>query len=98
MKKPRGRPSSPGSGAAMIKQAEKTYAPREVERQVQEFWRRAKGYQKTVAARGEDEDFSFCGGPPFTSGTFHLREVPHRTIKYLMVRCLPMRGHHVRGL
>src|SRR5439155_551646 len=48
MKKPR-RARFPGSGAAMIKQAEKSYAPREVERQVQEFWNRAKVYQKTVA-------------------------------------------------
>src|SRR3989441_6493694 len=64
-----------GSGAAMIKQAEKTYAPREVERQVQEFWKRAKVYSKTVAAREKDEDFYFGDGPPFTSGTIHLGNV-----------------------
>src|SRR3989304_2501023 len=34
----------------MIKQAEKSYAPLEVERQVQEFWKRAKVYAKPVAA------------------------------------------------
>src|SRR2546425_11171463 len=86
----------PRSGAAMIKQAEKTYAPREVERQVQEFWKRAKVYQKTVAAREKDEDFYFGDGPPFTSGTIHLGNVLNKTIKDLVVRYQRMRGHHVR--
>jgi len=45
MKKPRVA-RIPRSGAAMIKQAEKTYAPLEVERQVQEFWERAKPGRK----------------------------------------------------
>ena len=80
----------------MIKQAEKTYAPREVERQVQEFWKRAKAYQKTVAAREKDEDFYFGDGPPFTSGTIHLGNVLNKTIKDLVVRYQRMRGHHVR--
>src|SRR3989442_5942350 len=96
MKKPRGRPSSPGSGAAIIKQAEKTYAPREVKRQVQECWKRAKVYSKTVAAREKDEDLYFGDGPPFTSGTIHLGNVLNKTIKDLVVRYQRMRGHHVR--
>ena len=52
----------------MIKQAEKTYAPLEVEKQVQEFWDRAKVYRKTVAAREKGEDFFFGDGPPYTTG------------------------------
>src|SRR3989454_12041521 len=74
MKKPRGA-RFPGKGAAMIKQAEKSYAPLEVERQVQEFWTRAKVYQKTVAAREKGEDFYFGDGPPFTTGSIHLGQV-----------------------
>src|SRR3989449_948806 len=86
----------PGSGAAMIKQAEKTYAPLEVERQVQEFWDRAKVYRKTVAAREKGEDF-FCGaGPPYTTGSIHLGNVLNKTIKDLVVRYHRMRGYHVR--
>src|SRR3989442_4663208 len=97
MKKPRGRPSSPGGGAAMIKQAEKTYAPREVERQVQEFWDRAKGYRKTVAAPGTGEDFFFGDGPPYTTGSIYLGQVLNKTIKDLVVRYHRMRGYHVPG-
>src|SRR5712691_5710115 len=80
----------------MIKQAEKSYAPLEVERQVQEFWSRTKAYQKTVAARAKGEDFYFGDGPPFTTGSIHLGQVLNKTIKDLVVRYHRMRGYHVR--
>ena len=80
----------------MIKQAEKTYAPLEVERQVQEFWDRAKVYRKTVAAREKGEDFFFGDGPPATTGSIHLGQVLNKTIKDLVVRYHRMRGYHVR--
>src|SRR5438094_1196080 len=80
----------------MIKQAEKTYAPLEVERQVQEFWNRAKVYQKTVAAREKGEDFYFGDGPPFTTGSIHLGQVLNKTIKDLVVRHRRMPGYHLR--
>src|SRR5213594_3640188 len=86
----------PREGAAMIKQAEKSYAPLEVERQVQEFWSRTKAYQKTVAAREKGEDFYFGDGPPFTTGSIHLGQVLNKTIKDLVVRYHRMRGYHVR--
>src|SRR5437870_1816301 len=86
----------PREGAAMIKQAEKSYAPLEVERQVQEFWSRTKAYQKTVAARERGEDFYFGDGPPGTTGSIHLGQVLNKTIKDLVVRYHRMRGYHVR--
>ncbi|TLZ79726.1 MAG: isoleucine--tRNA ligase, partial [Methanobacteriota archaeon] len=86
----------PGSGAAMIKQAEKAYAPLEVEKQVQEFWDRAKVYAKTVAARSKGEDFYFGDGPPFTTGSIHLGQVLNKTTKDAVLRFRRMRGYHVR--
>src|SRR3989475_762164 len=86
----------PGSGAAMIKQAEKTYAPLEVEKQVQEFWDRARVYRRPVAAREKGEDFCFGDGPPCTTGSIHLGQVLNKTIKDLVVRYHRMRGYHVR--
>src|SRR6266581_2252282 len=86
----------PREGAAMIKQAEKSYAPLEVERQVQEFWSRTKAYQKTVAARQNGADFYFGDGPPYTTGSIHLGQVLNKTIKDLVVRYHRMRGYHVR--
>src|SRR5712691_7318715 len=95
MKKPR-RARFPRSGAAMIKQAEKSYAPLELERQVHSFWTRAKVYEKTVAARADAEDFYFGDGPPYTPGSIHLGQVLNKTIKDLVVRYRRMKGFHVR--
>src|SRR5712692_347383 len=80
----------------MIKQAEKRYAPLEVERQVQEFWDRAKVYAKTVAARSKGEDFYFGDGPPYTTGSIHLGQVLNKSIKDAVLRYRRMRGFHVR--
>src|SRR5207237_7615906 len=80
----------------MIKQAEKAYAPLEVEKQVQEFWDRAKVYAKTVAARSKGEDFYFGDGPPFTTGSIHLGQVLNKTTKDAVLRFRRMRGYHVR--
>lgn len=80
----------------MIKQAEKTYAPLEVERQVQDFWKRAKVYAKTVAARREGEDFFFVDGPPYTTGSIHLGQVLNKTVKDAVIRWTRMRGYNVR--
>src|SRR6266511_1447252 len=80
----------------MIKQAEKSYAPAELERQVQEFWTRAKVYPKTVAARERGAEYYFGDGPPFTTGSIHLGQVLNKTIKDAIVRYRRMRGFHVR--
>src|SRR5207237_791006 len=80
----------------MIKQAEKTYAPLGVERQVQEFWNRAKVYAKTVAARSKGEDFYFGDGPPYTTGSIHLGQVLNKSLKDAVIRFRRMRGFRVR--
>ena len=80
----------------MIKQAEKEYAPLEVEKQVQDFWKRAKVYPKAVAAHERDEDFYYVDGPPYTTGSIHLGQVLNKTIKDMVLRWRRMHGYHVR--
>ena len=80
----------------MIKQAEDEYVPVELEKQVRDFWTRAKVYAKTVAARSKAEDFYFVDGPPYTTGAIHLGQVLNKTIKDFVVRWHPMRGYNVR--
>src|SRR3990172_13092468 len=86
----------PREGAAMIKQAEKAYAPLEGERQVHEFWKRAKVYPKVVAARRKGEDFFFVDGPPYTTGSIHLGQVLNKTVKDAVIRWRRMQGYNVR--
>ena len=80
----------------MIKQAEKEYAALEVEKQVQDFWKRAKVYPKVVAAHERDEDFYYVDGPPYTTGSIHLGQVLNKTIKDTVLRWRRMHGYHVR--
>ena len=80
----------------MIKQAEETYRPVELEKGIQDFWRRAKVYEKTVAARAKGEDYYFVDGPPYTTGSIHLGQVLNKTVKDAVLRWLRMRGFHVR--
>src|SRR5207245_11803448 len=75
----------PREGAAMIKQAEKSYAPLEVEREVQELWSRTKAYQKTVAERQNGEDFYFGDGRTYTTGSIKLGEVLNKSIRNVEV-------------
>jgi len=80
----------------MIKQAEKEYAPREVEQQVQAFWRRARVYEKVVALREKGPDYYFVDGPPYTTGSIHLGQVLNKTLKDCVLRWRRMHGYHVR--
>ena len=80
----------------MIKQAQDAYKPVDLESRVQAFWRRAKVYEKTVAARAKADDFYFCDGPPYTSGTIHLGQVLNKTVKDAAIRWHRMHGFNVR--
>ena len=80
----------------MIKQADEDYKPTELEARIQDFWRRAKVYEKTVAARAKGEDYFFVDGPPYTTGSIHLGQVLNKTVKDTVLRWLRMRGFHVR--
>jgi len=80
----------------MIKQARKDYVPRDLEKQVQEFWRRTKAYDKTRKLRASGKDFYFVDGPPYTTGSIHLGTALNKTIKDAVVRWRRMQGLNVR--
>jgi len=80
----------------MIKQATKDYVPSELEKRVQEFWRRTKAYEKTRKYRERGKDFYFVDGPPYTTGNIHLGTALNKTIKDALVRWRRMSGYSVR--
>jgi len=80
----------------MIKQSRKDYAPRDLEKEVQDFWRRTRAYEKTRKARESGKDFYFVDGPPYTTGNIHLGTALNKTIKDAIVRWRRMSGFHVR--
>lgn len=80
----------------MIKQAEKSYEPRMLERKIQEFWIRTKAYQKTKDKRSDGEDFYFIDGPPYTTGSIHPGTGWNKAIKDCILRYLRMHGYNIR--
>ncbi len=80
----------------MIKQPRKDYAPLELERQVQDFWRRTGAYEKTRRFRERGKDFYFVDGPPYTTASIHLGNALNKTIKDIVVRWRRMQGFNVR--
>ena len=80
----------------MIKQAEKEYDPKTLERRIQEFWTRTKAYEKMRRARSRGKDFYFVDGPPYTSGTIHMGQALNKTIKDTVLRWRRMNNFNVR--
>jgi len=80
----------------MIKQAEKEYDPKALERRIQEFWTRTKAYEKMRRARSRGKDFYFVDGPPYTSGTIHMGQALNKTIKDTVLRWRRMNNFNVR--
>jgi len=80
----------------MIKQSPKNYVPRDLEKEVQDFWRRTRAYEKTRKLREKGKDFYFVDGPPYTTGNIHLGTALNKTIKDTIVRWRRMSGLNVR--
>ncbi|MEK6852176.1 MAG: class I tRNA ligase family protein, partial [Candidatus Thermoplasmatota archaeon] len=68
----------------------------DLEKRVQEFWRRTKAYEKTRKLRASGKEFYFVDGPPYTTGSIHLGQALNKTIKDAVVRWRRMQGFNVR--
>ncbi len=80
----------------MIKQAEKEYDPKVLERRIQDFWDRTKAYEKVRRHRARGKDFYFVDGPPYTSGTIHMGQALNKSVKDMVLRWRRMNNFNVR--
>ncbi len=69
------------------------YSPKDVEREIAEFWNAHQIYQK-VKSRGYKK-FFFVDGPPYTTGRIHLGTAWNKVIKDTILRYKRMRGYRV---
>ncbi len=69
------------------------YSPKDVEREIAEFWEDNKIYEK-VKRKG-DNVFFFVDGPPYTTGRIHLGTAWNKVIKDTILRYKRMRGYRV---
>ena len=80
----------------MIKQVRANYDAPVIEKEIQEFWKTEKAYEKTKESRSEGERFYFVDGPPYTTGSIHLGTAMNKTIKDILIRFWRMKGFNVR--
>jgi isoleucyl-tRNA synthetase len=69
------------------------YSPKDVEKEVKEFWERNKIYEKSKERR--NKQFFFVDGPPYTTGRIHLGTAWNKIIKDVILRYRRMRGYDV---
>jgi isoleucyl-tRNA synthetase len=69
------------------------YSPKQVEKEINEFWEKNKIYHK-VKNRG-DKLFFFVDGPPYTTGRIHLGTAWNKVIKDTILRFKRMQGYKV---
>ncbi|MBQ8373874.1 MAG: isoleucine--tRNA ligase, partial [Candidatus Methanomethylophilaceae archaeon] len=79
----------------MIKQIRANYDAKNIEKEIQEYWRSENAYEKTKAMRADGERFYFVDGPPYTTGAIHLGTAMNKTVKDIFIRYWRMNGYNV---
>ncbi|MDL2246564.1 isoleucine--tRNA ligase [Methanobrevibacter sp. OttesenSCG-928-K11] len=79
-----------------IKEAEKSYNHKEIEKKVQNFWSEEKIYSKVNELRKDGPKYSFLDGPPYCSGNIHLGTAWNKIIKDSHLRFKSMSGFNLR--
>lgn len=67
----------------------------EMEERILDFWDKGKFFERSVAERPADNEFTFYDGPPFATGLPHYGHILAGTIKDAVPRYKTMQGHRV---
>jgi isoleucyl-tRNA synthetase len=79
----------------MFKQNLEKYSYPEIEKQILEFWKENKIFEKSVSSRDENKSFTFYEGPPTANGKPGIHHVMARTLKDLICRYKTLQGYRV---
>jgi isoleucyl-tRNA synthetase len=66
----------------------------EIEKQILEFWKKDKTFEKSLNKKGKD--YIFYDGPPFATGLPHYGHILASTIKDIVPRFWTMNGRYVK--
>ncbi len=59
------------------------------------YWDETDAFQRSVALRPEDDEYTFYDGPPFATGSPHYGHILQGVVKDIVPRYWTMRGHRV---
>ncbi len=65
------------------------------EKEVLEYWKKNKIFEKSIRSREEGETFTFYDGPPTANGKPHIGHILTRVIKDIIPRYKTMKGYKV---
>jgi isoleucyl-tRNA synthetase len=78
-----------------VKEVTSSYNPRELETEVQDYWKRENIYARVQEVRKDGKAFFFVDGPPYTTGYIHLGTAWNKIIKDSILRYHRMRGANI---
>ncbi|MEA3295571.1 MAG: isoleucine--tRNA ligase [Patescibacteria group bacterium] len=67
----------------------------EMEKQVLDFWKKAKTFEKSVEKQAPNRSYVFYDGPPFATGLPHYGHIVANVMKDVVPRYYTMRGYRV---
>lgn len=79
----------------MMQTPPQKYNPKELEKTIQQFWRKNDIFQKSIQNRKGSSPYVFLEGPPTANGLPHPGHVLTRVIKDLVLRYQTMQGHYI---
>lgn len=71
------------------------YNPHEVEKQVSDYWKRSRTYERVKKAASRGKPFYFIDGPPYATASIHLGTAWNKIIKDAYIRFWRMQGFDV---
>lgn len=78
-----------------MKEVTANFSAKEIEREVQEYWRTHGTYQAVRQQRAACRPYFFVDGPPYTTGHIHLGTAWNKIIKDSVLRYQRMNGRNV---
>ncbi|MCK4635736.1 MAG: isoleucine--tRNA ligase [Candidatus Moranbacteria bacterium] len=79
----------------MFKKVESRQKFPEMEKEIIEFWKENKTFQKSLENRKDAKEYTFYDGPPFATGTPHYGHLVGSIMKDAVPRYWTMRGFYV---
>jgi len=78
-----------------VKEVTASFNAKEIEREVQEYWRTHDTYQSVKQHRSAGKPFFFVDGPPYTTGHIHIGTAWNKIFKDSLLRYHRMNGRNV---
>jgi isoleucyl-tRNA synthetase len=79
----------------MVRAAQKSYVPQEIERRILKLWSELSIFEKQMENKEERKPFVFLEGPPTANGEPHPGHLFTRAVKDTVLRYQQMRGYWV---